>query len=232
MTRWIAILCLTAAAHAAPVESQERLEWKKDAALSYLQFLPEGYDPKADEKLPLVIFLHGAGERGDDLEKVKKHGPPKFAMKGHGLPFVLVAPQCPEGRWWQPDEIIALTRHLVKTMPVDSKRVHLTGISMGGFGTWAALAKAPELYASGVPICGGGDPAAAKILSKIPIWAFHGEKDEAVPVTKTREMEAAITGSDGSKFRVTYYPDEAHESWNPAYEEPGLFAWMMLQEKR
>jgi predicted peptidase len=228
--RLLALLWLAPTlAFAAPTESKERFDAGGKEPLPYLRYLPEGYD---EGKHPLVIFLHGAGERGSDLEMVKKHGPPKTAMEGHGFPFILVAPQCPPGRWWDPDEVIALTRELVKTLRVDPARVHLTGLSMGGFGTWACLAKAPELYASGVPICGGGDPAAAGILKDLPIWAFHGEKDQAVPVAKTREMEAAILKSGGKRFRVTYYPEEAHESWNPAYANPALFAWMMLQQKK
>lgn len=230
--RLLALLLLVPSlAAAAPTESRESLEWKKDRKMAYLQYLPEGYGESDSARFPLVIFLHGAGERGDDLEKLKKHGPPKVAMKEHGFPFILAAPQCPEGRWWEPDEVIALTRHLMKTLRTDPRRVHLTGLSMGGFGTWAALAKEPRLYASGVPICGGGDPAQAPVLKDIPIWAFHGEKDEAVPVSKTREMEEAILKAGGGKFRSTYYPEIAHESWIPAYEHPGLFAWMMLQTR-
>ncbi len=231
-SRLLALLLLVPSiAAAAPAESEESLEWRKDRTISYLQYLPEGYGEAETSRFPLVIFLHGAGERGADLEKVKKHGPPKLAMKDHGFPFILAAPQCPEGRWWEPEEVIALTRHLLKTLRTDPRRVHLTGLSMGGFGTWAVLAREPRLYASGVPICGGGDPAQARILKDIPIWAFHGEKDEAVPLAKTKEMEEAILKAGGTKFRATYYPDEAHESWVPAYAHPGLFAWMMLQTR-
>jgi predicted peptidase len=222
---WLAPLV----AFAAPTESRERFDAGGKQALHYLRFLPEGYE---DGKHPLVIFLHGSGERGGDLDMLKKHGPPKTAMAGHGFPFILVAPQCPAGRWWDPDEVNSLTRQLVKTLRVDPTRVHLTGLSMGGFGTWACLAKAPELYASGVPICGGGEPATAGVLKDIPIWAFHGEKDEAVPVAKTREMESAILKAGGKQFRATYYPDEAHQSWTPAYANPALLAWMMLQQRK
>jgi predicted peptidase len=228
--RFLALLLTPLVAFAAPTESREALEWKKGEKLAFLQYLPEGYaDTKAPQ--PLVIFLHGAGERGTNLDQLKKHGPPKIAMNGHGLPFILAAPQCPPDRWWNPDEVIALTKHLAKTLRVDPKRIHLTGISMGGYGTWACLAKEPKLYASGVPICGGGDPTAADAIKDIPIWAFHGEKDQAVPVTKTREMEEAILKAGGKKFRSTYYPEEGHESWNPAYADPALLAWMMLQTR-
>lgn len=236
MRRILALaLLLPLSALAAPTESREALEWKAGEKLNYLQFLPDGYDKDAAEPYPLVIFLHGAGERGDNLDQIRKWGPPAMAtkaMKSYGLPFILAAPQCPQGRWWNPDEIIALTKHLAKSLRVDEKRIHLTGISMGGFGTWACLTKEPDLYASGVPICGGGDPAQAAKLKDIPIWAFHGRKDDAVPVAKTEEMEKAILGAEGKKLRVTYYPEERHESWVPAYADPALLPWMMLQHKK
>ena len=175
--------------------------------------------------------------RGWVLSHLYQRPPATTATKAlkaqdHGLPFILAAPQCPQGRWWNPDEVIALTKHLAKTLRVDEKRIHLTGISMGGFGTWACLTKEPDLYASGVPICGGGTPAEAAKLKEIPIWAFHGRKDEPVPVAKTEEMEKAILAAGGKKFRVTYYPEEGHESWIPAYADPALLAWMMLQHKK
>ena len=231
MRLFFLFLLLPALAAAVPSESRESLEWRKDRKLAYLQYLPEGYGETETARFPLVVFLHGAGERGNDLSLLKKHGPTKIAMDDHGFPFILAAPQCPPDRWWEPDEVLALTRHLMKTLQVDARRVHLTGLSMGGYGTWAALAKEPDLYASGVPLCGGGDPKHAPILKNIPIWAFHGEKDEVVPVARTREMEEAILKAGGAKFRSTYYPEEAHESWTPAYANPALFAWMMLQSR-
>ncbi|WP_193214354.1 prolyl oligopeptidase family serine peptidase [Luteolibacter marinus] len=226
--RILALLLAPAVAFAAPVETSEVFTVGKEQELHYLQYLPEQYDEGTH---PLVIFLHGAGERGDSLEMVKKHGPPKTAMDGHGFPFILIAPQCPAERWWNPDEIIALTRELTKKLRVDPTRVHLTGLSMGGFGTWACLAKAPELYACGVPICGGGDPSSAGTLKNIPIWAFHGDQDDVVPATKTREMEKAILAAGGTRLRTSYYPDAKHDSWSQAYSTPALFAWMMLQQR-
>jgi predicted peptidase len=179
----------------------------------------------------LVVFLHGSGERGDDLEQVKVHGPPKQALAGSGLPFVVLAPQCPAKQWWNTDTVIALTRHIATEQDIDPKRIHLTGISMGGFGTWAIVAEEPALFASAVPICGGGDPKTASSFKDLPIWAFHGEKDNAVPVIKTREMEKALRDADAKLLRTTYYPDLAHDSWTRAYNDPALYAWMMLQSK-
>lgn len=230
--RSLAVLLLSSVmALSAPIESSETFRGKDGNEVRYLLFLPEGYKEAAAPGLPLVVFLHGSGERGDDLSSVKRHGPPKRAMEGRGFPFILAAPQCPGGRWWKADEVIALTRHLVETLEVDPGRVHLTGLSMGGFATWDCLAAAPELFASGSPICGGGDPAQAEKLADLPIWAFHGERDDAVPVARTREMEAAILKAGGRRLRVTYYPEAGHDSWTRTYEDPAFFAWMMLQKR-
>lgn len=229
--RFLALLLfLPALIMASPTESKESYQPPKGDEIHYLQFLPEDYSPSGD-KQPLVIFLHGSGERGSDLDAVKRHGPPQYAMKGHGYPFILIAPQCPDDRWWDTGEIIALTKYLIKTLRIDSDRVHITGISMGGYGTWNCLAAEPTLFASGMPICGGGDPSTAPFLKKIPIWAFHGEKDQAVPVEKTKEMEAAVLAAGGRKLRTTYYPDSGHNCWTETYENPAVFAWMMVQMK-
>lgn len=230
MMKWLAMLLFSQIAAAAPVESEQGYEWKKGEVIRYLQFLPEGYAAKGP-RLALVIFLHGSGESGTDIEDVKRNGPPKMAMQGHGFPFILVAPQSPSEHKWDAESVVALTRHLVKTLRVDPDRVHLTGISLGGYGTWAAMASAPELYASGVPICGGGDPRQAKKLVNIPIWLFHGESDSVVPVSESREMEEAIRKAGGTKIRSTYYPFTGHNCWGKAYAEPGLYAWMMMQSK-
>jgi len=222
------LLFLPLMASASPIESKEIYQPPHGDAVRFLQFLPEDYFTSG-EKFPIVIFLHGSGERGTDLDDVKKHGPPDYAMKGHGYPFILIAPQCPDGRWWDTGEVISLTKYLIKSLKVDADRVHITGISMGGFGVWNAVAAEPTLFASAVPICGGGDPTTAPRIKKIPIWAFHGEKDMSVPVQKTKEMEAAVLAAGGKKLRTTYYPDSGHNCWTETYENPAVLAWMMTQ---
>ncbi|BCX48943.1 hypothetical protein HAHE_28510 [Haloferula helveola] len=216
---------------AAPTESKGTHKVSSGHELSYLLFEPDPALLPAGKPRPLVVFLHGAGERGDDLEKVKKHGPPTQAMEGAGLPFVLLAPQCPPGQWWDTDDVIDLIRHVAKEQSIDPKRIHLTGLSMGGFGTWNILAKAPELFASAVPICGAGEPKTAGAFKDMPIWAFHGTADEAVPVDGTRKMEAALEKADATDFRATYYDGVGHDSWTRTYSNPAVYAWMMLQSR-
>lgn len=214
-----------------PTESRHRFESSPDEGLSYLLFEPSPALMPPDQPRPLVLFLHGSGERGDDLSKVKEHGPPARFMDGDGLPFVLVAPQCPEGVWWNPDLVIALTRKVIREHNIDPKRVHLTGLSMGGFATWAILAKEPGLFASAVPVCGGGDPEKVAAFKDMPIWAFHGEADEVVPVAKTREMEKALRDAGAKDLHATYYEGVGHDSWTQTYDNPAVYAWMMQRSR-
>ena len=231
MKNLLLALLIPMTCHAAPQETQGKFKAQDGDALSYLLIHPDPATVATDTKLPLVVFLHGSGERGDDLEMLKKHGPPKQALEGEGLPFVVLAPQCPAKKWWNQKTINELTKKIAGEENIDPKRIHITGLSMGGFGTWSAIATAPELYASAVPICGGGAPATAELIKNIPIWTFHGEEDEAVPVSKTREMEKALHEAGAKLLRTTYYPEVGHDSWTLAYADPALYAWMMLQSK-
>lgn len=225
------LLLLPMIASAAPKETRGKFESTSGDSLSYILIHPAPAALTKTAPKPLLVFLHGAGERGSDLEMLKKHGPPKQALDGDGLPFLVLAPQCPKGKWWDIDTVIDLIKDIAAKEKVDPKRIHLTGLSMGGFGTWAALAKAPELFASAVPICGGGDPKTASTFKDVPIWAFHGEADDVVPAAKTREMETALRSAKAESFRVTYYPGVGHDSWTQAYSDPALYAWIMLQSK-
>jgi predicted peptidase len=189
-------------------------------------YLPEDY--KESQKFPLVLFLHGAGERGEDLEAVKKWGPPKLVAEGKHFPFILVSPQCPARQWWDVDALAKLIDHLSKSYQVDTQRIYVTGLSMGGFGTWAILAKYPQLFAAAVPICGGGDPKTAETIKDIPIWAFHGDQDNVVPLRRTQEMIEAIEKA-GGKPRLTVYPGVGHNSWSPTYANEEVYQWMLAQ---
>jgi predicted peptidase len=196
--------------------------------MDYLLYLPEGYDEK--DSWPLLLFLHGAGERGDDLELVKKHGPPKLIAAGKQFPFIVVSPQCPKGRWWQPFELTALLDEIVEKYRVDQERICVTGLSMGGFGTWSLAAYTPERFAALAPICGGGEAYWAREFAHIPTWAFHGGKDSLVPQERSERMVEAMNKHGGSA-RLTVYPDAGHDSWTETYDNPELYEWL-LQQKR
>src|ERR1035441_9157001 len=178
---------------ATPVQQEKHFEAqvKVTAKIDYLLFLPQGYE-QSKQRWPLMLFLHGAGESGTNLAKVKTHGPPKVVESKPDFPFILVSPQS-AGGGWNNDTLDALLNEIIRKYRVDKHRIYLTGLSMGGFGTWSLAAAHPERFAAIVPICGGGNPADAKKLAALPIWVFHGAKDGTVPVQRSREMvEAAV----------------------------------------
>jgi predicted peptidase len=221
-----------AACVAGSVAGAEAKSFQKDVIvhvdLKYLQWLPEGYE-KPETKWPLLIFLHGAGETGTDLKKLLGHGPPKLVEAGRKFPFIVVAPQSPH-LLWNPYAINALTEELVKTLKVDPARVWLTGLSMGGNGTWMAASIQPELYAAIVPICGWGDFFLVRRLRDMPVWAFHGALDPAVPVAKSQEMVDSLK-TVGAKPKLTIYPDAGHDSWTKVYDDPELWDWLVKQKR-
>ncbi len=198
--------------------------------LKYLIHLPEGYR-ESEGDWPLILFLHGAGERGDELSQLNVNGPPMLIEKGKwNFPGIVVSPQCPKDQYWNnPEKILALEAlldSLELKYRVDSTRVYLTGLSMGGFGTWSLAAHAPERFAAIAPICGGGEPLMSRKLNKMPIWVFHGEKDTVIPVERSKQMVEALI-QKGSSPRFTVYPDEGHASWVPAYETAELYEWFL-----
>ncbi len=164
----------------------------------YLLSKPEGYEADTAKKWPLVIFLHGAGERGTDLEKLKKHGPPKLIAAGQKFPAVFASLQCEPKQIWNPHGVKAVTDHLIHTERIDTSRVYLIGLSMGGFGTWETAMEYPETYAAISPICGGAGVrwVMAERLAKTPCWIFHGDKDPTVPVENSEKIYNALKKHD------------------------------------
>ncbi|MDP6794859.1 MAG: prolyl oligopeptidase family serine peptidase [Verrucomicrobiota bacterium] len=196
----------------------------KTYSYNYLKYLPDGYDGK--KKFPLMLFLHGAGERGDNLELVTKHGPPKLIKNGKKFPFIVISPQCPKGNWWKADGLDALLDDLISKHAVDESRIYCTGLSMGGFGTWAIGGLNPKRFAALAPICGGGSRIDARQIGKKPVWVFHGAKDKVVPLTESERMVDALK-QRGGKPRFTIYPEAGHDSWTEAYNNPKLYEWFL-----
>ncbi|MCM8529875.1 MAG: prolyl oligopeptidase family serine peptidase [Lentisphaeraceae bacterium] len=202
----------------------------------FLVYKPKNYS--SEKALPLMIFLHGMGERGNDILKAKKHGPSKEAESKKDFPFILIVPQClkdtkaGKGKgWWKPNDLELLLTHVKKTYKVDEKRIYLTGLSMGGFGSWAWAAKSPQHFAAVAPICGGGNPKTAKSLKKLPIWVFHGDKDSAVNISKSQVMVDALKKIDGN-VKFTIYPGVKHDSWTQTYANPELYTWFLSHSKK
>ncbi|MCG8448476.1 MAG: prolyl oligopeptidase family serine peptidase [Pirellulales bacterium] len=199
----------------------------KQVGLHYRTVTPENYDPQ--KKYPLLIFLHGRGEQGDDLDKVQIHGPFKKVAE-LGLPMILVAPQSPEDQWWEADSLSALVNHLLETLPVDTSRIYLTGLSMGGYGTWKLAAHRPEVFAAIAPICGYAPASQAKVLRDTPVWIFHGAKDKVISVSESTEMANALYAV-GNDARLTIYPKAEHDSWTETYDNPQLYQWLLSHRK-
>ncbi len=225
---------LGAGAHA---QSEERsLSFAKTQTrttnLQYLLHLPPGYN-ESEDLWPLVLFLHGAGERGDDVEMVKEHGPPKLLANGQEIPAIVVSPQCSLDSFWTQETaaLRGLLEELQQTYRVDEDRIYVTGLSMGGFGTWDLAAEAADLFAAAAPICGGGRPLRARALTNLPIWAFHGDRDQVVPLSQTIDMVSAIRRAGGHQVRLTVYPDTGHDSWTATYDDPAFWEWLFAQRR-
>jgi predicted peptidase len=186
-----------------------------------------------------MLFLHGAGERGTNLQRVTIHGPPKLVKEGRSFPFIVIAPQCPEGERWQTDSLLKLLEHVMAENRVDPGRVYLTGLSMGGYGTWKLALAYPEKFAAIVPICGGGDyidallanRTKAAALRNLPVWAFHGAKDNVVPLDESERMVNALKKAGVKDVRLTVYPEATHDSWTETYNNPELYEWLLKQER-
>jgi len=215
--------------------------------LNYRIYLPANIP--AGKRVPLVLFFHGAGERGDDNIAQLKHGVPdlvRYAMTNG--PAIVIAPQCPKEMQWvntnwsAPSHImpsmpsapmklaLLLLQDKLAKLPVDTNRVYVTGVSMGGYGTWDAIQRKPDLFAAAIPICGGGDSTRAQSLKKIPIWAFHGDKDTAVPVTRSRDMFNVLQAC-GGKIQYREYPGAGHDVWTRTYADPAVLAWFFAQRR-
>jgi predicted peptidase len=217
--------------------------------LYYRQLFP---DADTMRKYPLVIFLHGSGERGHDNEAQLKWGVQNFATDQNMTlhPALVVAPQCPEKMGWssfsreknttemhlqstptKPMELlIELIHKLVKTMPIDSNRIYITGLSMGGFGTYDAIERYPNLFAAAVPVCGGGDVSKAASIARLPVWIFHGAEDPAVNPKYSLDMLEALTKA-GAHPGLTQYPETGHFSWLAAYSDALMMEWLFRQHK-
>jgi predicted peptidase len=218
--------------------------------IRYLLFVPKNY--KADgKKWPMMLFLHGLGEcSNDDLNRVKIHGPAHFVDSRPDFPFVVVTPQLPpppgykEGvaysseqiiamahDAWKPEPLMQLVDHVAGKLNIDRERIYVTGLSMGGYGTYRLVAAHPNKFAAAVPICGGGEPEMAKFVARVPIWAFHGAKDTTVPLAIGQKMVDEIKSARGD-IKFTVYPDAGHDSWKPAYADDKVYDWLLTHKRK
>ena len=197
---------------------------------NYLLYLPAQYRQDVRKKWPLILYLHGSEERGNDPSLVAREGIPTVVARDSSFPFIVVSPQCPPDMKWSPPALMKLLTAVEEKLRVDTSRIYLTGFSMGGYGTWRMAAAYPEVFAAIAPIAGGGDPKTAGKLKKIPVWAFHGARDENVPLTETTRMVDALKAR-GGKAKLTVYPDLEHYIWGRTYGNSKLYAWFLAHRK-
>ncbi|MBI9071549.1 MAG: prolyl oligopeptidase family serine peptidase [Melioribacteraceae bacterium] len=224
--------CANSVVFVSGTQSHQKLKTEicKTVELEYLLYTPDNYS-ETDEKLPLLLFLHGSGERGNDLNKVKVHGPPKLIEEGKKFPFIVVSPQCPEGKWWSIEDLEALLNNIIEQYKVDEDRIYLTGLSMGGFGTWEFAIEFPGKFAAIAPVCGGGNKFAVDRIKHIPIWVFHGAKDNVVKPEQSEVMVEALE-KVGSDVKFTLYPEATHNSWTETYNNEDLYNWFLEQKRK
>jgi predicted peptidase len=204
----------------------------------YVLFVPDDYKANGDKAYPVILFLHGSGETGEDGKKQVGTGLGPAIRKqeeaGKHFPFFAVFPQAHK-RPWSADSsagklAIAILDEVEKEYKIDKNRQYLTGLSMGGMGTWSIAEKYPDRWAAIVPVCGFGDPAKVKDLKDVPCWAFHGDADPAVNIDKERKTIDALKEA-GGKPKFTVYPGVGHNSWDKAYATPELYQWLLEQHK-
>lgn len=202
-------------------------------SIPYVLYVPRNYTP--EKKWPVILFLHGSGERGTDGLKQSQVGiGTALRMFSERYPALVVMPQCAPGASWRGDMNALALKAVDQTMAeysCDPSRQYLTGLSMGGFGSWLIATEDPKRFAAVVPVCGGGDPSMASRLKDVPIWVYHGDADQAVPVQRSRDMVEAIKAAGGTLIKYTELPGVPHNSWDAAYSDKALAEWLFAQKR-
>jgi predicted peptidase len=221
-------------------ESMDRKWWAGlkakigEPVLPHLVYLPADYDKDASKRWPMLLCLHGKGERGDNISQLKEAGLLSRleydAAFRKSFPFIVIAPQCREGDWWSSHELARLLDDAEAKYRVDTDRQYVTGMSMGGYGTWALANEFPDRFAAIAPICGGGDTTEAARLAHVPVWAFHGAKDSIVPFWESDHMVKALR-TLGDEVQFTVYPDTGHDAWTAAYATNELYGWLLSHSR-
>ncbi|MEA1787447.1 PHB depolymerase family esterase [Arenibacter sp. GZD96] len=232
---FIIIYCFLLFQGCSSVQSQlidGELEITSKETYSYYLYYPEEYETQPDEKFPLLLFLHGGGESGDSLVTVKRNGPPGLIAKGKQFPFLILAPQNPDKKkWWNTRAVAQLLDTIVASNRVDPSRIYLTGLSRGGAGAWEMAVQYPDRFAALAVVCGMAPlPYASWIDKKMPIWVFHGDKDESIPISESIDMVAKLKEM-GYNVQFTMYKGVGHNSWERAYATEELYRWFVRQKR-
>lgn len=225
----VLFLCASFTIKAQEIRKEFKTEIKETISLNYILDLPKD----TNKPFPLILFLHGAGERGTDLDKVKAHSP--FTYKNLMTEEVaILAPQCPEGVYWDTKAVYELLQNIIKNYSVDQDRIYLTGLSMGGWGSWKLADEHPEIFAAIAPVCGPlNRPTLSRACEKLadkPIWIFHGALDDIVPLQDSTTMFQKLK-SCNKTVQYTIFENDNHNSWDSTYSNPKLYEWMFAQNK-
>ncbi len=212
------------------IDAQQETVTKE--TFDYYLYFPEAYETSPEDKFPLLLFLHGGGESGDSLVAVKRNGPPKLIARGKQFPFLILAPQNPhKKKWWNTVALKQLLDTIVQNHRIDTNRIYLTGLSRGGGAAWEMAVQYPDTFAALAVVCGMTPlPYAAWIDKKMPIWVFHGEEDQSIPISESETMVARLL-SMGYDVKFTRYPGVGHDSWIPAYNTEELYDWFIEQSR-
>ncbi|MFM8839933.1 MAG: dienelactone hydrolase family protein [bacterium] len=202
---------------------------KKGSGYPFVLSKPKGY--VKGTPMPLIVFLHGKSLSGDSLEKLKSYGTISAITKGKKIPAIVVAPQTPEGEGWVPSKILRVINAVKRMTTIDTNRIYVTGMSMGGYGTFRFVAAYPHIVAAAAPMAGGGDLHGAKNLSTVPLWVLHGKKDVDVPFVQSSKMVNAIAKCDSTKCIFTPYPKMGHSEFTQMFEKDELYEWLLAHKR-
>lgn len=198
--------------------------------MNYLLFLPPDYYKEKTKYWPMILFLHGIGERGGNVEKLRKVGISRLVERDKDFPFIVASPLCPDDQYWIPAVLKKLLDNICRELRVDIDRIYLTGLSMGGYGAWNTAIEYPDTFAAIAPICGGSDPHRACRLGNMPVWVFHGAKDTTVLPQESAKMVEALKKCGGN-VKFTLYPNLRHDCWTETYNNPELYQWFLEQSR-
>lgn len=199
--------------------------------IEYYLYFPKGYEEEKNDKFPLLLFLHGGGESGGELEELKTNGPPKLLAEGKEFPFLILAPQNPyKKKWWNTRAVMQLLDTIIATNRVDTDRIYLTGLSRGGGAAWELAVQYPDKFAALAVVCGMTPvPYASWINKNMPIWVFHGTEDKSIPISESENMVKRLEEM-GYDVTFTRYEGVGHNAWVKAYTTEELYTWFMKQK--
>ena len=204
---------------------------EKSKTYPYLAYLPNGYDKNDTKAWPLIIYLHGSSCKGNNLERLKKYGPPFYLDRGMDVDAIVISPQCPSNKNWTAGTWFESFYQELKTKyNIDPSRVYLTGMSLGGFGTWDLASRYPEYFAAIMPLCGGGQTRMVETLKDIPTWVFHGEVDRKVNLKRSQEMVGALQEL-GSRPKFSVLKGQGH-GIQKVYSDQNIYKWLLSQHKQ